>query len=123
MSSDMVADALGYSTCIKPLLQRFLCHVVLETSKHFVSWLTFRILIIKTNEFKCFLADRILYKLLSLLHTDSDKHASVTIRLKLVPCECHDVTLAKSCKARKEKGNLQYLKLARCLCKCDKLLL
>ena len=56
-----------------------------------------------TKKFKGFLADRVVYNLLCLLHTGGNIHPAIGIGLDLLPCELCDVAFSYSCEASEKK--------------------
>lgn len=106
VEGDMLGDARGF----EPVLQGSACHLVLEVWEDFCIGFVFSV--IEANEFKSLFADRVVHELLSLLHTHSDIHASISVWLNLLPCQCLDVTLSESSETREEESLLQYWFLA-----------
>ena len=110
MTGAVEGDVLGNTRCLQPVLQGGASHLVLEVWEDFC--IGFVSSVIEANEFKSLFADRVVHKLLSLLHTHSDIHASIAVWLNLLPCQCLDVALSESSEAGEEKGFLQYRFLA-----------
>ena len=94
MLGTMERDVLGDARCLQPVLQCGASHLVLEVWEDFCIGFVFSV--IEASEFKSLFADRVVHKLLSLLHPCRDIHASVTVWLNLLPCQCLDVTLSES---------------------------
>ena len=110
ISSDVEGDMLGDARGFEPVLQGSACHFVLEVGEDFCVGFMFSI--IEANEFKSLFADGVVHKLLNLLHTYRDIHASITVWLNHLPCQCLDIALPESRQTREEEGFLQYRFLA-----------
>ena len=106
----MEGDVLGDTCGFQPVLQGGASHLVLEIREYFCVGFVFSI--IEANEFKGLFADWVIHELLSLLHPYSDIHASISVWLNLLPCQCLDVTLSESSETREEESLLQYWFLA-----------
>ena len=113
MTGAVEGDVLGDARCLQPVLQCRSCHFVLEVREYFCIGFVFSI--IEANEFKSLFADRVVYELLSLLHTHSDIHASVTVWLNLFPSQRLDIALSESSQTGEEECLLQYWFLAVCI--------
>ena len=68
--------------------------------------------VVEADEFKSLFADGVVHKLLSLLHTYRDIHASISVWLNLLPRQCLDVALSESSEAGEEERFLQHRFLA-----------
>ena len=110
MTGAVEGDVLGDARCLQPILQGGARHLVLKVREYFCIGVVFSI--IEANEFKGLFADRVVHKLLSLLHTHSDIHASISVWLNLLPRQCLDVALSESSEAGEEECSLQYWFLA-----------
>ena len=113
MTGAVEGDVLGDTSSLQPVLQGGARHLVLEVGEDFC--IGFVSSVIEANEFKGLLADRVVHKLLSLLHTYSDIHTSISVWLNLLPCQRLDVALSESRQTREEEGFLQYRFLAVCI--------
>ena len=110
MTGAVEDDVLGDACCLQPVLQGGACHLVLEVGEDFC--IGFVSAVVKANEFKSLFADRVVHELLSLLHPYRDIHASVTVWLNLLPCQCLDVALSEASEAGEEECFLQHRFLA-----------
>ena len=106
MTGAMEGDVLGDACCLQPVLQGGASHLVLEVWEDFCIGFVFSV--IEANEFKSLFADRVIHKLLSLLHTYCNIHASISVWLNLLPCQCLDVALSESSEAGEEECFLQH---------------
>lgn len=88
---------------------RPLGQTIVKACEYLVGRLTAFILVIEVYQIQSLVTDGIIDQLLSLLHTEGDVHASVTVRLNLLPGKLLDVALAESCQTREEKSPLQHL--------------
>ena len=113
MAGAVECDVLGDACCLQPVLQGGASHLVLEVGEYFCIGVVFSV--VEANKFKCLFADRIIHELLCLLHTYRDIHATITVWLNLLPCQCLDVTLPETSEAGEEKCSLQYWLLAVCV--------
>ena len=97
----MESYVLGDARCLQPVLQGGASHLVLEIREYFCIGFVFSV--IEANEFKSLFADRVIHELLSLLHTYRDIHASISVWLNLLPCQCLDVALSESSQTGEEE--------------------